>query len=58
MVPKAFSIVSIFSFSLLSDPEFKSPPTVRVPVEGLKLNAVAVSLMLGARTPVPSTNTG
>ena len=47
MVSRAFSIVSIFFFNLSSDPEFKSPPTVRVPVEGLKLNAVAAFLILG-----------
>jgi hypothetical protein len=47
MVIRAFSIVSIFFFSLSSDPESKSPPTVRVPVEALKVNAVAAVLILG-----------
>jgi hypothetical protein len=34
------------------------PLTVRSPVLGLKLNAVAVVLMLGVWLPVPATNTG
>jgi hypothetical protein len=46
-VVSALLTVSTFSFSLASDPELTSPVTVRVPVDGLNVNAVAVVLMLG-----------
>jgi hypothetical protein len=35
-----------------------NPPAVKILVLGLKLNAVAVVLMLGVWFPVPTTNTG
>jgi hypothetical protein len=40
-------MVTMFFFNLSSEPEFKSPPTVSVPVLALKLNAVAVVLTEG-----------
>jgi hypothetical protein len=47
MVLSALLMVSIFSLSLISEPELTSPVTVSVPVDGLKLNAVAVVLTDG-----------
>jgi hypothetical protein len=44
---REFFNTSIFSLIFSSDAELTSPVTVRVPVEGLKLNAVAAVLMLG-----------
>jgi hypothetical protein len=47
IILSAFLTVSIFFFNLSSDPESRSPPTVRVPVEALNVNAVDAVLILG-----------
>jgi hypothetical protein len=51
-------MVLIFSFILISELAVTVPPTVKSPVLALKVNAVAVVLMLGVWFPVPATNTG
>ena len=49
----------MFFFKVTSEPEFKLPPTVKSPVLGLKVNAVAVVLTLAVwLEPAAATKTG